>query len=181
MFGWLRRRRETAKLVEAEAESIIRAYGVEAYAEARRREREAKTKDEAKNWSRVAMAIARKTSKRVGVDTATRMAADANMAASFESSVSTPSATATKIDPLDELVRLTSDGAPPKFRIQFLALARNRQPTVLDEVEVWTEDVSTAIREAMHIPWPPGAVGFRIVDRNGREVLQGQEANRPPH
>ncbi len=181
MFGWLRRRRESAKRTEAEAEAIIQAYAVEAYAEARRREREAKTEDEAKNWSRVALAIARKTSKRVGLDTATRMAADANMAASSETLVSTPSATVTKIDPLDELVRLTSEGAPPKFRVQFLALARNRQPTVLEEVEVWTEDVSTAIREAMHIPWPPGAVGFRIVDRNGREVLQGQEANRPPH
>ena len=138
MFRWLRRRRETAKLVEAEAEEIIQAYAVEAYAEARRREREARTEDEAKNWSRVALAIARKTSKRVGLDTATRMAADANMAASFETFVSTPSATVPEIDPLEELVRLTSEGAPPKFRVQFLALARNRQPTVLEEVEVWT-------------------------------------------
>ncbi len=134
MFGWLRRRREAVKRAEAEAEAVMRTYAIEAYAETRRREREAKTKDEAKTWSRVAPAIARKTSKRVGLDAATRMAADPNMAASFETFVSTPSATVPEIDPLDELVRLTSEGAPPNFRIQFLAVAPVRQPTVLEEV-----------------------------------------------
>ena len=85
--------RETSKRIEADAEEIMRACGVQAYAEARRREREAKTREEAKNWSRVASAIAQKTSKRVGLDDATMMAADANLAASFEPFVSTPSAT----------------------------------------------------------------------------------------
>ncbi len=178
MFKWLRRRCELAERIEAEAEEIIRARGIEAYAEARRREREAKTKEEAKTWSRVALAIARNTSKCVGLDTATRMAADANMVASFETLVSTPSATVPKIDPLDELIGLISEGAPPKFRIQFLAVASDRQPTVLEEVELWSSDVSTAMREAARIPWPPGAVGFRIVDRRGRVVLRGHEENR---
>ncbi len=181
MFGWLRRRRETAERIEAEAEAFMRAYAVEAYAEARRREREAKTKEEAKTWSRVALAIAQKTSKRVGLDDATRMAADPNLAASFEPFVSSPSTTVPvrEIDPLDELVRLTSEGAPPGFRIQFLAVAPIPRPAVLEEVEVWTSDVSTAVLEAAHIPWPPRALGFRLVDRDGREVLRGHKNGRP--
>ena len=55
MLGWLRRRRETAERIEAEAEAVMREYAVRAYAEARRRECEAKSKVEAQNWSRVAL------------------------------------------------------------------------------------------------------------------------------
>ena len=55
----------------------MRAYALRAYAEARRPEREAKSKAEAQNWDRVALAIAHKTCKRVGLDTATRMASEA--------------------------------------------------------------------------------------------------------
>ena len=77
MLGWLRRRHETAERIEAEAEAVMRAYAVRAYAEARRREREAKSTAEAQNWSRVALLIAERTCKRVGLDTATRMASDA--------------------------------------------------------------------------------------------------------
>jgi hypothetical protein len=54
-----------------------------AYAEARPREREAKSNAEAQNWSRVALAIAHKTCRRIGFDTASRMAADANFASSL--------------------------------------------------------------------------------------------------
>ncbi len=38
-------------------------------------EREAKTKVEARTWNRIALAIARKKDKLVGLDTATRMTA----------------------------------------------------------------------------------------------------------
>jgi hypothetical protein len=47
----------------------MREYAVRAYAEARRREREAKSKAEAQNWSRVALLVAERTCKRVGLDT----------------------------------------------------------------------------------------------------------------
>ena len=43
--------------------------------------------------------------------------------------------------------------------------------TILEEVEVRASDVSAAMREAAHTPWPPRAIGFRIVDHDGREVL----------
>lgn len=47
-------------------QALVRGHGVEAYGEARRREREAKTKVEAQTWNRVALAIAQKMDKRVG-------------------------------------------------------------------------------------------------------------------
>ena len=40
MLSWLRRRRETAERIDAEADALIGELGVEAYAEARRREYE---------------------------------------------------------------------------------------------------------------------------------------------
>lgn len=108
MLGWLRHRRETAERIEAEAETVMRAYAVRACAEARRREREAKTKEEAQNWSRVALVIAHKTGKRVGLDTASRMAADAIFFSDPEGSASPPRAPISGLDPLEELVRLVS-------------------------------------------------------------------------
>ena len=38
MLSWLRRRRETAERIDAEADVLIGELGVDAYAEARRRE-----------------------------------------------------------------------------------------------------------------------------------------------
>ena len=38
MLSWLRRRRETAERIDVEADALIGELGVEAYAEARRRE-----------------------------------------------------------------------------------------------------------------------------------------------
>jgi hypothetical protein len=68
VLAWLRRRRETAERIEAEAEAVMREYAVRAYAEARPRGREAKSKAEAQNWSRVALVIAERTCKRVGLE-----------------------------------------------------------------------------------------------------------------
>jgi hypothetical protein len=120
MLGWLRRRREAAARIEAEAEAVMREYAVRAYAEARLREREAKSKAEAQNWNRVALSIAHKTGKRVGFDTATRMAADANFASDLETFASRPHASIPEVDPLDELVRLVSEDTGRGYRIQFL-------------------------------------------------------------
>ena len=78
MFTWLRRRRERA--VEAEAYTLIRYFDAEAYGEARFREREASSEASARHWNRVASAVAHKTGTRVGLDTSTRMAMDADLA-----------------------------------------------------------------------------------------------------
>ena len=74
ILSWLRRRRERAERIDAKATALVRAFGVDAYSEARQRERQADGKATAREWGRVALAVARKTSKRVGLDTATQMA-----------------------------------------------------------------------------------------------------------
>ena len=178
MLSWLRRRRERAERIDGEAEALIRDFGVDAYSEARQREREASSSAMAREWNRVALAIARKMGKRVGFDTASGMASDVDFASFLETSASPPHAPVPDLDPLDEPVRLTSEGPGcGQFRIQFLGAGADRGPTILEEVEVRASDVSTAIREAAHTPWPPGATGFRIVDHDGREVLGGLEGN----
>ncbi len=175
MLGWLRRRRETAERIDAQAEALMRRYAIRAYAEARRRECAAKTKVEAQNWSRVALMIAHKTGKRVGLDTSTRMASDAIFAYShLEPSVSSPRAHNPELDPLDELGRFVSeDPRRRQYRIQFLGAETDHGSPILAEVEVLALDVSTAMREAARTPWPPGAIGFRLVDPGGRDALRG--------
>ena len=178
MLGWLRRRRAWAAWIDAEAEALIRHLGIEAYSDARRREREANSIKEAREWNRVALAIARKTCRRVGFDTSTRMASDAIFASFLGSSTLPPRAPIPELDPLDELVRLVSEDTGRGYRIQFLGPGSDQTQTVLAEVEVRASDVSTAMREAAHTPWPPRAIGFRLVDHDGRAVLGRQEGSR---
>ena len=51
---------------------------VDAYSEARHRERHADSAANAREWGRIATAVARLTGKRIGIDTGTRMAANAD-------------------------------------------------------------------------------------------------------
>jgi hypothetical protein len=73
----VRRGRVRTDRIEAEAETLICELGVEAHSVARQREHEASSDAMAKYWSRVALAIADMTGKRVGLDTSTRMAMNA--------------------------------------------------------------------------------------------------------
>lgn len=161
----VRRRRETAERIEVEAEAVMREYAVRAYGEARRREGDAKSNAEAQNWSRVALAIARKINKRVGLDTASRMASDANFAAFLELSASPSQAPISELDALDELSRLVSDDTPRGYRIHFLGPGTDQTQTVLAEVAVRASDVSTAMSEVVRTPWPPraAACGWSIL------------------
>jgi len=84
MLSWLRHRRQAERLAQADAEALVRDHGGEAYSEARRRERDVILPDGTTHagrtpvhWRRVALIVARMTGKRVGLDTATRMARDA--------------------------------------------------------------------------------------------------------
>jgi hypothetical protein len=72
MLSWLRHRRESIERIDAEADAFIHNLGAAAYSAARRREHEASSDTMVKHWGRVALAIAKKTGKRVGLDTATR-------------------------------------------------------------------------------------------------------------
>ena len=81
MRSWLRRRGETAKRIEAEADVLVRDFGTQAYSVARRREQEASSHRMTQEWNRIALAVAQKTHRRMGLDTGTRMAMDADPAA----------------------------------------------------------------------------------------------------
>jgi hypothetical protein len=73
MLRWLRRGQDARRLAQADAEALIRDHGAEAYSKARQREHEASSDAMVKHWRRVVLAIAKKTGKRVGLDTATWM------------------------------------------------------------------------------------------------------------
>ena len=72
MFDWTRKAKDRRARVEADAASLMNS-AADPYAAARDRERTAGDEGEATHWSRVAGAIARRTGKAVGLDTATRM------------------------------------------------------------------------------------------------------------
>ena len=69
MLSWLRHRCATAERIDAEADALIGELGIEAYAEARRREYESSSDAMALWWSRIALAVAHKTGERIGLDT----------------------------------------------------------------------------------------------------------------
>jgi hypothetical protein len=110
MLSWLRRRRESAGRIEAKAGDLVRGFGADAYSEARLREQHAGGLAERKQWSAIALAIARMTGKRVGLDTATRMTMDADYSTDSEASGGSPRAATPEIDPIAELKRIISRG-----------------------------------------------------------------------
>ena len=79
MLRWLRHRHEARRLAQADAEALIRDYGAAAYREARERERDVMILPDGTtpagrtpaHWRRVALIVARKAGKRIGIDTAT--------------------------------------------------------------------------------------------------------------
>ncbi len=84
VLQWLRRRQEARRLAQADVEPLVRDHGGEAHIEARQRERDVIPPDGTTHarrtpahWRRVALIVARMTGKRVGVDTATRIAEEA--------------------------------------------------------------------------------------------------------
>jgi hypothetical protein len=107
MFSWSPRQRVRIEHIDAEAEVLINHFGVEAYSEARRRELEASSDAIAEDWDRIALAVARKTGKRIGLDTATLMAVEADFGDPSDSAG--PALEPRKVDPIDELKRLIGD------------------------------------------------------------------------
>jgi hypothetical protein len=171
MLSWLRRRREQAERIEAEADALIGDLADGAYSEARRRAREASSDEMEREWSRVALAIARKTGKSVGLDTTTRMAMDADFVIRDEDSAPR-NEPLQETDPLDELMRIVSETpARPPYRIPFVGGGTERGTFILKEVRLNASDPSEAIREASRIRWPTRAIGFRLIDREDQEVF----------
>ena len=171
MLSWLRRRREQTERIEAEADALISNLGDGAYSEARRRARESSSDEMEREWSRVGLAIARKTGKSVGLDMATRMAMDADF--SIRDEESTPiNEPLEDTDPLDDLMRIVSETpARPPYRIQFVGDGAERGISFLKGVGLRASDRSEAVREASRLSWPPRAIGFRLIDREGQKVF----------
>jgi hypothetical protein len=48
----------------------------------------------------------------------------------------------------------------------------------LHDVEISARDTATAIRAAREAQWPPKAIGFRLVDIEGREVFEQLKSER---
>ena len=74
MQRWLSGRRARNQRIEAEAEALIRDLGDRAFHEARRREHEASSDAIAGDWAEVALAVARKTGSRIGLDISSQLA-----------------------------------------------------------------------------------------------------------
>jgi hypothetical protein len=117
MLRWLRRWRRRAERVDAKEEALTRALGVDAHYAARQRRREAENAEAAREWRAVAKAIAHKTGRRHGLDTATRMAMDADFSDRREH--------AAKVDQVEGLTR----GARASRRRRPLGLTLNRKGT----------------------------------------------------
>ena len=81
MRFWLPRRRGRAERIDANARALIRAFGADAYSEARQGKLQAESAKAAQEWRRIARVVAHKTGTRVGLDTASRMAMDADFTA----------------------------------------------------------------------------------------------------
>jgi len=72
MLAWLLWRLERMERIRAVAGALMSEFGDEAYAEARRREREGDRDGTARDWGRVALIVARRTSRLVSVDKSPR-------------------------------------------------------------------------------------------------------------
>ena len=173
MLSWLRRRRETAERIDAEADALIGELGVEAYAEARRREYESSNDAIALRWNQVALAVARKTGERIGLDTSTRMAMNAVFAPDREHAGDRKPQPFSRVDELK--------GPPPSshFRLQFISSAPDRGPSIVTEVEIQASDASAAIVVAAKIAMPPRTIGLSILDSEGHEVFSRRRGDRP--
>ena len=172
MLSWLRRRRETAERIDAEADALIGELGVEAYAEARRREYKSSGDAIALWWSRVALAVAHKTDERIGLDTSSPMA----MNTVFAPDRKHPGDH--KPQPFSQVEELKSTLALKPFRLQFISLALDRGPSIVTELEIQASDASGAIVAAAKIAMPPRTIGLRIFDSEGHEVFSRQRADR---
>ncbi len=175
MLGWLRRRRERVERNEAEADELVRLLGDDAYSEARWREHPASSSATAREWNLIALVIARRTGRRIGLDLSTRMAMNAVFVPDREPDGWRPRPSP-ELDPVDELKRIVS-AKWQLFRIQFLCAAPAGL-SVLNEVEIRATDVSVAIVSAARVTFPPKTVAVRILNHESQVVFERHKADR---
>ncbi len=154
MLAWLLWQLERTERIRAAAGALMDEFGDQAYAEARRRERETSRDETAGAWRRVALVVARWTPRRVEPDAAPPTLPEPDPPAEI---VSEPSRT---------------------FRIQFVCGTADEGSTNWTEKQIEVADAPAAIIAAANIKWPPQTIGVRILDREGHEVFARQKARR---
>jgi hypothetical protein len=158
---------------DAEAEELIREFCDDAYLEAIRRENEASSDAIAKDWSRVALAVAHKLKTSTEVDPTTRIAMNALFLPDRKRAAVRLPRGHSERRRVDEADR-TPPPKPQQFRIQFVCAAVDRGAPTLKEAPVEAADVSAAIVTAAKTPWPDRTIALRILDCDGREVFARQ-------
>lgn len=170
MLWLLPRPRARIKRLNAQAEALISELGIDAYAEARRRELEASSEAFARDWGRVARAIVKRTS--LDALHKTPKGADVTLGESVAPSEPRSRSELRLLDRLNGAVL----ARPQQFRVQFVGAARGREPLILKEVGIEAADVSTAVVAAASLGLPPRTNGLHILDREGREVFARDRA-----
>jgi hypothetical protein len=151
MLGWLFWHLEKIERIHAVADALITEFGVEAHAEARRRQREAKSVG-AREWRRVASVIARRMSRRAILEAPKRPAL-------------------LEYEPVGEPKWTVPEQSQP-FRILFVCGAPDDGPTNLTEKCIRAADDAAAIVAAANTEeWPPQTIGLRILNGDGREIF----------
>jgi hypothetical protein len=151
MLTWLLLRLDKMERIRAVARALMEEFGDKAYAEARRRECDARRRQAADDWRRVALVVARWTPRGAPSDT--------------------------KAPTLPEAISAEVILEPLRtFRIQFVCETVEPGPTDLTEREIEAADAPAAIIAAAGIKWPPRTIGVRILDREGHEVFARQKA-----
>jgi hypothetical protein len=75
-----------------------------------------------------------------------------------------------------DLLRILA-AKPRQFRFLFFGAPDGAGSPVLNETNIWLLDVPTALPMAVDAPWPAGATGSRIVDDDGRTVVERLKAD----
>lgn len=169
MLPWLGRRRETdAEVLRAN----WRVSAARSCAEARRREYESSDDAIALRWNRVALAVAHKIGKRIGLDTPSPLAMNTIFAPDREHRDNRNPQPFSRVDELKGI------GALKPFRIQLISVAPGRGPSIVAEVEIQASDASAAIVAAAKIAMPPRTIELRILDSEGHEVFSRRSGDR---
>jgi hypothetical protein len=167
---------DSGETPEGDAERLTATFGLRAYAEARRRQREARASEAAAHWAHVASLIARRMDERRGAESSARAELGAGLASGGEHSPAPWPIRFFEADPLDELERVLAV-RPQCFRLQFFGAGPDLGPLVLGETEIEASDASSAIRAAAQATWPTRAVGLRVLDLEGREIFERLKAD----
>ena len=105
-------------------------------------------------WNLIALAIARSTGRRIGIDTSTRMAMNAVFAPDREPAHK--GRLRPEPDASDELTRILTK---KPFWIQSIGTTPDSEQPILKEVEIQVSDASSAIVFAAKLAWPPRRPG----------------------